>query len=149
MLSLGAKYIYSEEDLRTPELSQDLWQTIPRPRLALNCVGGRATTDLTRVLANSAHLVTYGGMSRQPVTINTSDFIFKDLYCEGFWMTRWRQLNNRSEYSKCAKILLDMSERGQLKPAKCKEFTLDQWKDAVALAQQPFSNTKVVFVNAQ
>jgi hypothetical protein len=34
-------------------------------------------------------MVTYGGMSRQPVTVSTTAFIFKDVTLRGFWMSRW------------------------------------------------------------
>ena len=53
-------------------LRNTLWTTIPRPKLGLNCVGGKPTSDLLRVLDKSATLVTYGGMSKQPVTIPTA-----------------------------------------------------------------------------
>ncbi len=36
-------------------------------------------------------MVTYGGMSRRPVTVPTAPFIFRDLTLRGFWMTRWTQ----------------------------------------------------------
>ncbi len=33
-------------------------------------------------------MVTYGGMSMQPVSVPTSLLIFKDLRVRGFWMSR-------------------------------------------------------------
>ena len=49
LTKLGAKYVFTEEDLRkSPELTVDLWKKIPRPKLAFNCVGGKATSDLIR-----------------------------------------------------------------------------------------------------
>ncbi len=36
----------------------------------------------------SGTLVTYGGMSMQPVSMPTSLLIFKDLRVRGFWMSR-------------------------------------------------------------
>jgi trans-2-enoyl-CoA reductase len=40
-----------------------------------------------KVLAPGGTLVTYGGMSMQPVTIPTSLLIFKDLAFRGFWLS--------------------------------------------------------------
>lgn len=57
--SIGGRFIYTEDMLRRPELSSDLWKEIARPRLALNCVGGRATTDMVRVLDKYATMVTH------------------------------------------------------------------------------------------
>jgi trans-2-enoyl-CoA reductase len=34
-------------------------------------------------------MVTYGGMSREPVTVPTSALIFKDISVRGFRTTRW------------------------------------------------------------
>jgi trans-2-enoyl-CoA reductase len=34
-------------------------------------------------------MVTYGGMSKQPLVVPTGAFIFKDITLKGFWLTRW------------------------------------------------------------
>lgn len=48
---------------------------------------------MLRLLGNDAHLVSYGAMAKQPLSIPTSNFIFKNLTCHGFWQRRW--YNNR------------------------------------------------------
>jgi len=49
LAALGAKNIFTEDDLRkSNELTVDLWKKIPKPRLAFNCVGGKATSDMIR-----------------------------------------------------------------------------------------------------
>ncbi|KAJ2234125.1 mitochondrial 2-enoyl thioester reductase [Coemansia sp. RSA 1722] len=58
-------------------------------RLGFNCVGGRATLAMTKLISHGGTLVTYGGMSRQPVTLPTSLLLFKDIAARGFWMNRW------------------------------------------------------------
>ncbi len=55
--SLGSKYVYTEDMLRKSELMNDLWTQIPRPTLALNCVGGKATTDMIRLLDKNSIMV--------------------------------------------------------------------------------------------
>lgn len=35
-------------------------------------------------------MVTYGGMSKQPLTLPTSSFIFQNVVCRGFWLTQWK-----------------------------------------------------------
>ncbi|GFH33178.1 predicted protein, partial [Haematococcus lacustris] len=66
-----------KEDLKAAKLG-------PTPLLGLNCVGG---TSALAVLGEGGTLVTYGGMSMQPVTIPTSLLIFKDLQFKGFWLS--------------------------------------------------------------
>ncbi|XP_075051616.1 enoyl-[acyl-carrier-protein] reductase, mitochondrial isoform X3 [Mixophyes fleayi] len=65
---LGADHVITEDQLRKPEM-KDLFKTCPRPRLALNCVGGKSTTEMLRHLDYGGTMVTYGGMAKQPVTV--------------------------------------------------------------------------------
>mgnify|MGYP001052900345 CR=1 FL=1 len=143
--SLGAEHVYIEEDLRTEKLRKTLWSTIPRPKLGLNCVGGKATTDLLRVLDKAGTLVTYGGMSKQPVTIPTGEFIFRDLTCRGFWMTRWKAENlNGSEFAKMLHELIGFIRHDHLKAPQCQVYLLDDYKTAIEQAQQPFNTKKIL-----
>ena len=59
---LGAEHIVTEEELRKSSMN-DLWLKLgSKPKLALNCVGGKATADMMRHLDNGSVVVTYGGM---------------------------------------------------------------------------------------
>ncbi|KAF5296480.1 hypothetical protein FQR65_LT01469 [Abscondita terminalis] len=92
--SLGATYVLTEEELRTT----DLFKTgFPAPSLALNCVGGKSALEIMRQLKPGGCIVTYGGMSKEPVTVPTSALIFKDIKVHGFWMTRWTKNNFDSD----------------------------------------------------
>lgn len=62
---------------------------IKHPKLALNCVGGAATMNMCRALAQGAHIVTYGAMARQPIKVAASSLIFKDFHFHGFWVSPW------------------------------------------------------------
>ncbi|KAK9883105.1 hypothetical protein WA026_001304 [Henosepilachna vigintioctopunctata] len=88
---LGATHILTEDSLRTTKvfLNGDL----SKPKLALNCVGGQSALEILRHLDNNGTMVTYGGMSREPVTVPTSALIFKDVKIRGFWLTRWSKEN--------------------------------------------------------
>ena len=41
-------------------------------------------------------MVTYGGMSRKPVSLATSHLIFKQIQLHGFWMGQWNERQGRS-----------------------------------------------------
>ena len=41
------------------------------------------------MLAKDGVVVTYGGMSKQPVGVPTGSAIFKNVSARGFWLTRW------------------------------------------------------------
>jgi mitochondrial enoyl-[acyl-carrier protein] reductase / trans-2-enoyl-CoA reductase len=140
--SLGADYIISEEDLRSKNVTSKIFKNIGEPKLALNCVGGRPTTDMVRLLSTNSTLVTYGGMSRQPLTLNTADFIFKNLKAKGFWMTQWRQENGKEGYAQCINDVLAFNE---LKPPKCTEIKLNNWKEAFS-ASKTSESSKIIFI---
>ena len=71
LTSLGADIVLTEEEARAS------WREMPRPVLALNCVGGSSATELCKSLAKDGVHVTYGGMSMRPVLASTSHLIFK------------------------------------------------------------------------
>lgn len=64
-------------------------EQLPPARLALNAVGGESAGELASMLGPGGVLVTYGGMSKRPLLLSTSSFIFKGLTARGFWLTEW------------------------------------------------------------
>ncbi|KAF6345057.1 mitochondrial trans-2-enoyl-CoA reductase [Rhinolophus ferrumequinum] len=95
--NLGAEHVITEEELRKPEM-KNFFKDVPQPRLALNCVGGKSSTELLRHLAPGGTMVTYGGMAKQPVTAPVSLLIFKDLKLRGFWMSQWKKDHSLGEW---------------------------------------------------
>lgn len=81
--SFGADIVLTEEQFYSSK-----FRSFP---LALNCIGGKNATELSRSLADGGTMVTYGGMSRKPLIIPTGKLIFNDIKLKGFWMTRWNQ----------------------------------------------------------
>lgn len=131
--SLGAAEVLTEEQVRTTQIFKSGQFT--KPRLGLNCVGGKSSTEMVRHLADKAALVTYGGMSREPVTAATSALIFKDISFHGFWMTRWTKENHSSPsrdemFDDLIRLMLEKKFRGPT--AKLVPFA--EYKDALANA---------------
>ncbi|KAI0761919.1 hypothetical protein BC629DRAFT_1652939 [Irpex lacteus] len=93
LTSLGATQTITYDALTSDpkSLRSQLTQwTAGRPiRLFLNCVSGPTTTAALRLLGDDAHLVSYGAMSKEPLSLPTGLFIFKNLTCHGFWQSRW------------------------------------------------------------
>lgn len=89
--------VVAEEDLeKDVNLRKDLVEKIRHlsphqqpPRLALNAVGGHSAKSLLRLLGPSGTMVTYGGMSAQPVEVPTPQLIFKNLRLAGYWHSQW------------------------------------------------------------
>ena len=65
----------TESELRSTDIFKS--KKVPQPKLALNCISGQNALEVLRHLAHGGVMVTYGGMSREPVTVPTSSLIFK------------------------------------------------------------------------
>lgn len=59
--------------------------------LGLNCVGGKSATVIARSLGPGGTLVSYGGMSKQPVSLPLGLLIFNDIRFVGFWLSKWNE----------------------------------------------------------
>ena len=90
-------------------------------------------------------MVTYGGMSRDPVTMPTSVFIFKDITLKGYWQTRWTKSNrNSTEHKQMLSDLSDYIRSGQLKAPEHKLIPLADFTEAIMRTSsvQGFAGTK-------
>lgn len=93
LVDLGADAVITDQQLGSKD-AKDLIVSITggqRPLLGLNCVGGQATIDMSKQMEKGGHIVTYGAMSRKPVTVPASLLIFKDLHYHGFWLSAWNE----------------------------------------------------------
>ncbi|CAH0563454.1 unnamed protein product [Brassicogethes aeneus] len=130
LTGLGATYILTEEELRTTNLFKS--GEVDRPKLALNCVGGKNALECTRHLAPGAPMVTYGGMSREPLTVPTSALIFKDIQFRGFWMTRWSKDNaNSVDRLEMFEELISLMTNNELQGPSHKMVNFDNYKEAL------------------
>jgi len=67
--------VLTEEEVRSTQLFKS--KKLLAPKLALNCIGGQNAQEVLRHLAYGGIMVTYGGMSREPLTVPISALIFK------------------------------------------------------------------------
>ncbi|OAQ68444.1 alcohol dehydrogenase superfamily, zinc-containing [Pochonia chlamydosporia 170] len=95
LLGLGADVVVPESQFLSREWKDQLADITRGGReqlgLALNCVGGKSATALARSLGEGATLVSYGGMSKQPVALPLGLLIFKDIRFVGFWLSKWNK----------------------------------------------------------
>jgi mitochondrial enoyl-[acyl-carrier protein] reductase / trans-2-enoyl-CoA reductase len=143
--SLGASEILTEEQCRSTKLFKE--KQLSKPRLALNCVGGKNALEMSKHLDHAGIMVTYGGMSREPVFAPTSSLIFKDMQFRGFWMTRWKEQKGRSqEAQEMFDDLFNMIKCGQLKAPTHELVPFDDFQRALenALNLQGFAGAKLM-----
>ena len=143
---LGAAEILTEEELRTTTIFKS--GQLKKPKLGLNCVGGKNALEIVRHLDNRGELVTYGGMSREPVIAPTAALIFKDIRFKGFWMTRWTKENPSSPKRKdMFDELISLIQEGKLKAPTHELIAFNDYKKALenSLNIQGFAGKKYIF----
>lgn len=142
---IGADVVLTEEEIRTTKMFKE--GELPAPKLALNCVGGKSSSELMRHLGKKGVIVTYGGMSREPVIVPTSQLIFKDISVKGFWMTRWTKENRNSDVRKCmlSEIMQLMSLKKLRAPAH-KLIPLREFNSALDTITNPKGFTGVKYL---
>lgn len=143
--SIGATEILTEEQCRTTKIFKE--GPLKKPKLALNCVGGKNALEMSRHLAQAGVMVTYGGMSREPVMVTTSALIFKDHQFRGFWMTRWKEQKGKSpEAIQMFQELFDLIKCGKLKAPKHELISYKNYEDAFknALSVKGFAGAKIL-----
>ncbi|XP_066539427.1 enoyl-[acyl-carrier-protein] reductase, mitochondrial [Hoplias malabaricus] len=145
--AIGANHVIKEETLRRPEM-KELFKVCPRPKLALNGVGGKSATELLRHLQSGGTMVTYGGMAKQPVTVPVSSLIFKNVKVRGFWVTQWKRDNrhNGEALGSMLNELCTLIRTGKLSPPSCTEVSLKDFHKALENAMKPYISTKQVLV---
>lgn len=86
---LGATEIITEAELKDSSFKSRIsdWTGHALPKLALNSVSGQIATNMAKHLAQGGTIVTYGGMSKQPLSLPSGFLIFKDLQAKGFCET--------------------------------------------------------------
>lgn len=125
--SLGADEVLTEE-----EMEKEGRKKIKNARLALNCVGGRSALMLASVLGNKGVMVTYGGMSKQPIQVPTGPLIFKDVTLVGFWMSRWYTYpEHKPQREEMFKDLANLIRSGKFRTPNFDKLKLDDWTTAV------------------
>jgi trans-2-enoyl-CoA reductase len=152
---LGADVVITDTELQSSAIKDQVatWTNGGHEeiKLGLNCVGGKPVTAMAKLLSSEAHLVTYGAMSKQPVTLPTGLLIFKNIHFDGFWVSKWSD-NHPEEKKKTVEHVLQLYREGKFKDTPFQELTWD-WDtkeetliEAVQGTLEGFRSGKGIFV---
>eukprot|EP01035_Chromulina_nebulosa_P024978 gene24978-32547_t len=72
----------------------EILKELPACKLAFNSTGGSVVTDIARVLAPGATIVTYGGTSKKPIALPLDLLTYKQITLKGFWISKWYDENS-------------------------------------------------------
>ena len=122
---------------------KEILADLPPVKLGFNGVGGDATTELVRLLAPGATLVTYGGMSRQAPVIPLDLLVDRQIQLKGFWMAQWHATHTVEEQSAMFQDIIQAIKNKQL--AYFYELhDLDDLSYALERAESSYKFRKVV-----
>jgi len=109
---------------------------LPRPKLALNGVGGPSVAEMAQVLETGGTLVTYGGISRKPVMLSMSSLLTKDVRARGFSLARWLESLNEAQRVEALRGAASIVKDGKVKTFGM-AFEILDFNRAVDLFLQP------------
>jgi mitochondrial enoyl-[acyl-carrier protein] reductase / trans-2-enoyl-CoA reductase len=97
------------------------------------------------LLGNGAHLVSYGAMSKQPLSLPTSLFLFKNLTAHGFWQSRWNQDSSQVEKENVLRQLVELITQGKVSIRSVNVSVL--WPSSPEKLKEP--KHEILFISAQ
>jgi NADPH:quinone reductase-like Zn-dependent oxidoreductase len=83
-------------------------------KLTVKAQGGKETTTMLKFIGEDGHLVSYGAMSKKPLSLPTSAFIFKNLIAHGFWQSQWYLDRSIAEREKLMQSLTQLIKEAKV-----------------------------------
>jgi mitochondrial enoyl-[acyl-carrier protein] reductase / trans-2-enoyl-CoA reductase len=145
----GNNMVVAEEDLddkeNRRECFQQVWAVVGNDTrdqygrdwcLAINAVGGMSSTRLLQGLGGGAALtesvvhITYGGLSKQPVSVSTPQLIFSNCTLRGYWHSLWMIQHSRNTRKMFCNDLVDHVIAGRLDCPAAEVFEMSDFRAA-------------------
>jgi trans-2-enoyl-CoA reductase len=142
MLELGADAVFLDTDQGVSE-AKDMLAHLP-VKLAANAVGGDSAIHLMELLSQEGLMVTYGAMSRRSLKVPNKYLIFKNLRLHGLWITQWFEKASTAEIQSVFELLANMVLDQELVTAVDSIIPMQEYRQAMARAQEGGRQGKVV-----
>ena len=140
--NLGGDVNVTDVQVNTP-IFREIMSDLPPCKLALNCTGNEVVSEMARCLAPGATMVTYGGMSKRPVTLPFDLIAAKQLKLKGFWMADWYEKHSPQEKTEMMEILANMVRSKKL-TFFFEMHDFDDFNYALAKSMEEFQFRKVI-----
>lgn len=131
--ALGADIIMQD----SPSLEDEVKEAVGGApiRLGLDAVSGEQSLRLVQCLAERALFLSYGNLSGQPIHLNPTDIIFRQVSVQGFWFQRWLAAHPERK-NEIYEHLSNLVVNGQLRMPIANTFPLEKVQEALTLAEQ-------------
>lgn len=111
---------------------------------AVDSVGGEATEQLLRLLADAGELVSFGYLTFQPLSIRAEHLIFKQITVKGWWASKRLGEVSAEELGRMIGAVAGAVADGSLKLPVDQIFELGQAPDAMNAASRAARSGKVL-----
>jgi trans-2-enoyl-CoA reductase len=115
-------------------------------RLAIDAVGGAATTRIAATLAEGGVVVNYGALSGEPCAVSPLELVFRNVTLKGFWLARWFRETPLPKQMALLSELAGLIADGTLKAPIHATYDVSQIREAVAAAAGAQRDGKVLVV---
>jgi mitochondrial enoyl-[acyl-carrier protein] reductase / trans-2-enoyl-CoA reductase len=140
----GDRVVIDDDDLES-----NLAQSLAGAELdiVVDSVGGRAARQLAQHLRFGGTLVSYAALSGQGASVSVLELIGHHVNWTGFWLVNWLRNTDTEVVHSTYRELVALVGDGTLSARVARTVPLEDWKDAVGLAQGDTGREgKVVFV---
>jgi NADPH:quinone reductase-like Zn-dependent oxidoreductase len=128
-------------------LTAQLKEALGRDRISLLLDGsaGDVVADLAPWLVHGGTVVSYGGMSGEPLTIRPADLIFRDLRVRGFWQKHWLDTTPAAEIAEGYARVAPLVASGALQAPVAATYPLAEHRAALTHAAASGRSGKILF----
>jgi trans-2-enoyl-CoA reductase len=113
-------------------------------RLAIDAVGGSATTRLGDAVVEGGMVVNYGAMSGKGPSLSPAATIFRDVTLKGFWLMNWLRRASREEQMALMGRLAELVAKGVLRAPVDATYSLEDIREALSRAVEGGRQGKVL-----
>jgi NADPH:quinone reductase-like Zn-dependent oxidoreductase len=144
LMELGGTEVICTEDQDLVERVSDIAGE-EGVRKAIDCVAGQVGADVSRSLGVGGEMVVYGALSthRQAdldqltIPLPASALIYGTKRVRGFWIYRWFSTTPQDQIAAALSQTLELVASGTVGIPEGQPLTLEQFADAVRLAEAP------------
>lgn len=115
-------------------------------RLALDAVGGGATTRMTSCVDHGGTVVCLGTMGGDAGYVGTNDLIFRDIHVRGFWFASMRAQLPADWLTEATSLVLGKISGGEVTIPVEATYPLERIKEAVEHAEREGRKGKILLV---
>jgi NADPH2:quinone reductase len=121
---------------------------------AIDCVGGQVGADVSRALAPNGELVVYGALSthrqtdpdKLTIPIFARSLIYETKTVRGFWLFRWLTETPRERMAAAIDRTVQLADSGALRVPEGRPIPVENFSEAVYLAEAPQHGGKPLLV---